>query len=186
MVGERHRCATVAIACAAILLPAAGVRAAAPADPWHAGPARYGVSRPTQVWVTMSDGNRLAADVYRPLDQRTGKPASGRFPVVMAQTPYGKRSSPTTSAYGSDLGGDGYFPELVRHGYVNVVADVRGTGSSDGDFSLFGPREMQDGVELVRWAAGLPGTTGKVGLAGSSYLGLNQVFTAALIGRDSP
>src|SRR5438034_335605 len=184
MVGTRLRCAIVAAACAVMLRPA-GARADSP-DPWHAGPGRYAVSAATQVWATMSDGNRLAADVYRPLDPRTGKPAPGRFPVVMAQTPYGKRSSPTTAAYGGNLGGDGYFPYLVRHGYVNVVADVRGTGTSDGDFSLFGPREMQDGVELVRWAARLPGTTGRVGLAGSSYLGLNQVFTAARIGRHSP
>src|SRR5205823_3315206 len=78
------------------------------------------------------------------------------------------------------------FPYLVTRGYVNVVADVRGTGSSDGDFELFGPREIHDGVELVHWAAGLPSTDGRVGTAGESYVGLNQIFTAAEVGPGSP
>ncbi len=45
---------------------------------------------------------------------------------------------------------------------------------------------MQDGVELARWAAHLRGSDGRVGMAGSSYLGLNQLFTAALAGPHSP
>ena len=84
------------------------------------------------------------------------------------------------------MGGDGYYPYLIERGYIDVVVDVRGAGNSGGDFSLFGPRERQDGVELARWAARLPGSNGRVGMAGSSYLGLNQIFTAALAGRHSP
>jgi len=38
----------------------------------------------------------------------------------------------------------------------------------------------------VRWAADLPNSTGKVGLVGGSYLGIDQVFTAAEVGPDSP
>jgi putative CocE/NonD family hydrolase len=45
---------------------------------------------------------------------------------------------------------------------------------------------MQDGVEVADWAARLPGSTGRVGLAGSSYVALNQIFTAALAGPRSP
>jgi len=63
---------------------------------------------------------------------------------------------------------------------------VRGTGSSDGDFELFGPREIQDGVDLVEWAAKLAHSTGRVGMAGVSYLALNQLYTAAAIGPGSP
>ena len=126
----------------------------------------------------MSDGVKLAADVYRPT-LPSGAPAPGHFPVILSQTPYGKRSSVTTQSMGQGMGGDGFYPYLVERGYIDVVADVRGTGSSEGDFSLFGPRERQDGVELARWAARLPGSTGRVGLAGSSYVGLNQIYTAA-------
>ena len=38
----------------------------------------------------------------------------------------------------------------------------------------------------MRWAAELPNSTGKVGLIGGSYLGIDQVFTAAEVGPDSP
>src|SRR5699024_7033624 len=128
---------------------------------------------------------QLAVDVYRPT-LASGASAPGHFPVIMSETPYGKRSAVTTQSMGQGMGGDGYYPYLVQRGYIDVVADVRGAGSSDGDFSLFGPRERQDGVELARWAASLAGSTGSVWLAGSSYVGLNQIFTAALGGRHSP
>src|SRR5919199_1672347 len=39
--------------------------------------------------------------------------------------------------------------------------------------------------EHVGWAAGLPRSDGRVGAAGESYVGLNQIFTAAAIGRGS-
>jgi uncharacterized protein len=74
----------------------------------------------------------------------------------------------------------------VTRGYLHVVADVRGTGGSQGTFGLFDPIQAQDGVTLVRWAAALPHANGKVGLLGLSYLGINQFFTAAAIGPDSP
>jgi putative CocE/NonD family hydrolase len=169
------------VAASAVALPASAF-----ADgPWHAAPASYGVSSPVQEMVTMSDGVKLAADVYRPT-LPNGANAPGRFPVILSQTPYGKRSVVTTQSMGQGMGGDGFYPYLVARGYIDVVADVRGTGSSNGDFSLFGPREQQDGVELADSAARLPGSTGRVGLAGSSYVGLNQIFTAALSGRRSP
>jgi predicted acyl esterase len=167
--------------------------APSPAGAWTPEPASYGVSAPTQVMVRMSDGVQLAADIYQPTDPRTGQPAPGRFPVILSQTPYGKRAALTTRSASTDggptgqsLGGDGYYPYLVQRGYVNAIVDVRGTGSSGGDFELFGSREMHDGVELVNWAAGLPSSDGRVGLDGSSYLGLNQIYTAALVGPGSP
>ncbi len=153
--------------------------------PWHGESPTYGVSAPTQHMVTMSDGVQLAVDVYIPT-QANGSPAPGRFPVILSQTPYNKRSAVTTQSMGSGFGGDGFYPYLIQRGYIDVVADIRGSGESGGDFSLFGPREMQDGVELARWASRLPGSNHRVGLAGSSYLGLNQIFTAALAGRSSP
>ena len=150
---------------------------------WTPEPGHYGVSAPEEHSVKMSDGTVLRADVYYP----AGAPADAKFPVVLAMTPYGKRSTVTTrSGDDSEGGGNGYFPYLVRRGYINVVADVRGTGSSDGDFELFGPREVQDGVELTRWAAGVNHSDGRVGGAGVSYAGLNQLATAAAIGPGSP
>jgi putative CocE/NonD family hydrolase len=168
------------------LVVLATLAAAAPAGAqWRPGPPDYGIHEVRDVKVRMSDGVELAADVYYPADPGTGEPAAGRFPVILSQTPYAKRSGPTKSAH-RDFGGNGYWPYLVRRGYINAVVDVRGTGSSGGDFELFGEREIRDGVELVHWAAGLERSSGKVGGAGESYLGLNQIFTAATIGRGSP
>ena len=104
---------------------------------------------------------------------------------MLSITPYGKRSSVTKGSSGGGFGGDGYYPYLVERGYLNVVVDVRGTGASGGRFGLFDARERRDGVELARWAARLPGSSGRVGMAGCSYLGLNQIFTAAEAGRGS-
>ncbi|MCW2966256.1 MAG: peptidase [Solirubrobacteraceae bacterium] len=178
----RARCRALAI-----LMLLAGGALAAPAQAWTPEPATFGVSAPREVHIRMSDGVVLAADVYVPTDLKTGAAAPGRFPVVLAQTPYGKRGAITTRGSGSSaLGGDGYYPYLVQRGYVNVVADVRGSGSSDGSFELFGRREISDGVELVHWAAALPESDGRVGTAGESYLGLNQLLVAARIGRRSP
>jgi uncharacterized protein len=168
------------------LVAALALPAGAFADgPWRAEPPAYGVSAPVEHMVRMSDGVQLAVDVYVPT-QASGAPAPGRFPVILSQTPYDKRSAVTTQSMGQGMGGDGFYPYLVQRGYVDVVADVRGSGNSGGDFSLFGAREMQDGPELARWAARLPASDGRVGLAGSSYLGLNQLFTAALAGPRSP
>src|SRR5919197_4598134 len=89
--------------------------AAAPAasgDTGYTRPARYGIALVKDVSVRMSDGVKLAADVYYPTDLRTGRPAPGPFPVILAQTPYGKRSPTTTRGFGQ-YGGDGYFPYLV-------------------------------------------------------------------------
>ena len=158
--------------------------AVAPGATWHPEPARYGVAEESNVAVTMSDGTVLEADVYRPTNPATGQPAPGPFPVLLAQTPYSK-DGPLTLGQGP-YGGDGYYPYLIKRGYIDAVVDVRGTGSSGGAWSDFGARERQDGVELVHWAAGLPGATGKVGLIGGSYLGINQLYTAALVGPTSP
>jgi len=66
------------------------------------------------------------------------------------------------------------------------VAEVRGTGGSEGTFDLLNPIQAQDGATLVRWAARLPHSTGKVGLYGPSYMGLNQYMTANALGPRSP
>ncbi|MEX0427994.1 CocE/NonD family hydrolase [Nocardioides sp. DS6] len=138
---------------------------------WTARPATYGVAVQRDVEVTMSDGVKLAVDVYRPANA-DGTPATGRFPVILTQTPYNK------AATGSVLAGDNY---LVERGYVYVLADVRGTGSSQGQWDSFGSREQRDGLELATWATSRarPWSDGRLGLYGASYMAINQFFTAA-------
>lgn len=137
---------------------------------WRPRPATYGVHATTDVPVRMSDGVVLRANVYRPA-RADGSPAPGRFPVLLTQNPYNK-STP-------DLGMRNDY--LVSRGYVQVVVDVRGTGSSGGTWDSFGTREQRDGFELVRWAHSprRPWSNGDVGLWGVSYMAINQFFTAA-------
>src|SRR5262249_34279948 len=62
-------------------------------------------------------------------------------------------------------------------GYVSVIQDVRGRYGSDGEWYPF-RNEAMDGYDTVEWAATLPGTNGKVAMAGGSYLGITQMLAA--------
>ncbi|MEA2625748.1 MAG: uncharacterized protein QOD06_1793 [Candidatus Binatota bacterium] len=70
-------------------------------------------------------------------------------------------------------------PRTSWHGYVQVIVEVRGTGSSEGTWDPFGTREQIDGKELVEWAAAQPWSNGSVALHGTSYGAINQLLTAA-------
>ena len=148
---------------------------------WTPRPATYGVGVRHNVAVPMSDGAVLRADIHYPTSPLTGQPAAGPFPVLLSITPYGKKAPPPAAQIGG-----GAVPYLIKRGYIEVMVDVRGTGSSSGSFQMFGDRQAQDGVELVDWASTLPGANGRVGMFGISYLAINQLFTAAAVGPDSP
>ncbi len=164
---------TVALGAACAL---ACALAAAPALAWQPEPAQYGVGSQTNVPVTMSDGTVLRANVYFPTDPSTGAAAAGQFPVILSQTPYGKDDGAAGGQL-AELAGESTY--LVQRGYIDVVADVRGTGGSQGEWGLFDPVQGTDGATLVDWAASLPHADGDVGLLGASYLGINQFATAA-------
>jgi putative CocE/NonD family hydrolase len=159
-----------ALTLGALLVPAASA--------WTPEPASYKVGEQANDAVKMSDGTILRANVYFPVDPSTGKEAAGPFPVILTQTPYGK-----DNAVFSGLGA-GEDPYLVERGYIDVVADVRGTGGSQGEWGLFDPVQGTDGATLINWAAGLPHSTGDIGLFGASYLGIDQFAAAADAGPD--
>lgn len=181
------RCGGSALAAAAVALMASVQLPGLSAS--NAGPSEptYTVGVTKNLAVRMDDGVSLLVDVYFPTDKSTGDPAPGPFPVILNQTPYDKNVTAGRGAIGDVMapppGTDVWF---VERGYLVVVADVRGRGGSEGSWDLLGPREAQDGVELVRWAATLPRSNGSVGLFGASYLGINQLLTAARVGPGSP
>ena len=152
----------------------------APGSTWTPEPAKYSVGTQLDQPVRMSDGTVLRADVYYPTDS-SGHRAAGTFPVVLTQTPYGKQL-----AGDAGISSTGPFKYLVQRGYIDVVADVRGTGDSQGTFGLFDPVQDGDGVSLVNWSSRLPGSNGKVGLYGASYLGIDQLLTAGHMPANSP
>ena len=147
---------------------------------WTPQPASYGTGSLLDQPVTMSDGTVLRADVYYPTTSTTTA-ATGPFPVLLQQTPYGK----SFIAYASAIANTN-IDYLVDRGYIVVIADVRGTGDSGGTFDLFDPVQSTDGATLAHWAAHLPHADGAVGLFGESYMGINQFQTVAAAGKDSP
>jgi uncharacterized protein len=173
-------------------LPASVLRAsAAPDSTWRPERARYGTVSRDNVPVRMPDGAVLRVNVIAPKSPTTGKAARGKFPVLLTQTPYGKgqgsNSNPGSAQQpggSSPTGGSDDY--LVERGYIEVVADVRGTGNSGGSWGLFDPIQIRDGIRLVHWAARLPHSDGKVGTYGPSYLGINQLLLAGSIGKHSP
>ena len=108
------------------------------------------------------DGVRLDADIYRP-------DASGTFPVLLMRQPYG-RSIASTVVYAHPIW-------YASHGYIVVIQDVRGRGTSEGEFKLFA-HEIADGFDTVNWASQLPGSNGNVGMYGFSYQGMTQLYAA--------
>ena len=149
-----------------------------PGGTWQPDAAKYGMAVEANVAVPMDDGATLVANIGYPTDPATGARAAGTFPVLLTQAPYVSSQQPTA-----------FF---VNRGYIHAVVQVRGTGDTTGPggalvaSDMFGPRQVQDGVALVDWAAKLPASNGKIGLYGCSQLGINQIFTAAAVGPDSP
>ncbi|NJK36727.1 MAG: CocE/NonD family hydrolase [Oscillatoriales cyanobacterium RM2_1_1] len=109
------------------------------------------------------DGIRLDADVYYP-------DGPGEFPVLLMRQPYG-RAIASTVVYA-------HPSWYAAQGYIVVIQDVRGRGTSEGEFRLF-QSEITDGVETVNWAANLPRSNGQVGMYGFSYQGMTQLYVAS-------
>lgn len=128
-----------------------------------------GVSLECGAVLVLKDGTRLVSDIYRPAEA-----ASGPWPVMLMRQPYG-RDIASTVVYA-------HPSWYARRGFMVVVQDVRGRGDSDGDFYTF-RNETSDGHETVAWAAGLPGSNGRVGMYGFSYQGSTQLLAA--LGRPS-
>ncbi|WP_370073055.1 CocE/NonD family hydrolase [Mycobacterium sp. Root135] len=135
------------------------------AGPWPPDPGRgpCEVTKQPDVPATMRDGTVLRADVYRPK-------TSDAVPVILMRTQYGKDGAQAGTRYQP--------PDwFASHCYLVVVQDIRGQGASGGTFSEF-THDQADGYDSVEWAAALPGSNGKVGMYGSSYVGATQWLAA--------
>lgn len=136
--------------------------------------AEYGGIEARSAYVSMSDGVRLAVDLYLPADG----PKRNSYPVILEYTPYQRsRIDPATGEVRDDRN-SADCKLFVSHGYVFIRADMRGTGASSGWLVDFMPRLGEDGKELVDWIAEQPWCDGNVGMKGASYLGWSQTATA--------
>ena len=121
----------------------------------------FAVYKKTVSFLTR-DYVRLDADLYYP-------DSLGEFPVLLMRQPYGRKIA-STVVYA-------HPSWYASQGYLVVIQDVRGRGTSQGEFKLFA-NEIEDGLETINWAAQLPQSNGKVGMYGFSYQGMTQLYAA--------
>jgi hypothetical protein len=95
--------------------------------------------------IKMDDGVTLQGTI-------TGQAPLEARPVIVEFSPYGNGS-------GTTYDGPAYNYLLVQ---------IRGTGSSDGEFDALGPRTQEDVVESLAWACHQPWSDGRLGLNGFS------------------
>jgi predicted acyl esterase len=156
------------------------------------GEIRDGMRVDWDVPIAMDDGLVLRADAFRPV-------GDGRYPVILSYGPYAKGlafqdgypsawqrmvAEHPDVAYGSSnlyQSWEVVDPEKwVPHGYACVRVDSRGAGRSPGYIDHFSPRETKDFYHCIEWAGVQQWSSGKVGLNGISYYGMNQWHVATL------
>jgi len=155
---------------------------------WKTSERKYNVIVEHDVKIPMGDGVLLNGNIFRP-------DSDEKFPAILGYFPYDMdmQIDPITvdsfssvtflhpyqeMANSSIEAGDPYF--YARRGYIHILVNVRGTGKSEGKFSLMGPRELQDGYDLIEWIAVQPWCDGNVGMFGVSYFAMVQQMVAML------
>jgi X-Pro dipeptidyl-peptidase (S15 family) len=106
----------------------------------------FSVMVPRTLPMRTRDGVRLDAEVWAP-------DTPGRFSVLLMRQPYGRRIA-STVVYAHPAW-------YAAQGYVVAIQDVRGAGSSEGQFRLLAD-DAADGSDAVVWAAELPGSDGRM------------------------
>ncbi len=144
---------------------------------WELSRRKYGIIEARSVSIPMSDGILIDADIFRP-------DGSEKFPAILGVHPYEKelQTAPIfpqglNMANGGIEAGDYNF--YVRRGYVQVIANIRGSGASGGVYTNYGPREVEDSCEIIEWIAQQPWCDGNVGMFGVSAFAVAQQQVAA-------
>ncbi|GAM88184.1 hypothetical protein ANO11243_062150 [Dothideomycetidae sp. 11243] len=140
------------------------------------------------VAITMRDGVRLYADVYRPISSIAAK-----TPTIIFFAPFGKHGAVPREKFqnmGVDFGKLSKYafwelPDALRwcgdFEYSFLMVDPRGTWWSEGgEANYFSPEEGRDGYDIVEWTAKQNWCTGAVGWGAVSYYAMSIYQTAVL------
>ncbi|HEY9346697.1 MAG TPA: CocE/NonD family hydrolase, partial [Inquilinus sp.] len=120
------------------------------------------------IFITLSDGCRLAARIWLPEDAEADP-----VPAILEYLPYRKRE-------GTSERDTLTHPYVAGHGYACVRVDMRGSGESDGVLEdEYLKQEQDDALEVLAWIAAQPWCTGAVGMIGISWGGFNGLQVAA-------
>lgn len=121
----------------------------------------YSAQPAQHLMLPMTDGVKLATDVYVPRGEGIPRPA------VLIRSTYGRGIDPD---------------EFLTQQYAVVIQDVRGMGESEGEPHVFyadGWRpDQHDGADTVAWIKAQPWCNGKIGTHGGSALAMTQILLA--------
>jgi putative CocE/NonD family hydrolase len=135
-----------------------------------------GVRIQRDVMISMRDGVRLAADIYRPAG------IEGPLPVLLERTPYDRRGTSHADCTAADPVPRSK-PEMAAafaaQGYVYVLQDCRGRYGSEGGFTKYA-NEAEDGFDTLSWLMAQPWCDGRIGTLGLSYSAHVQAAAACL------
>jgi putative CocE/NonD family hydrolase len=131
-------------------------------------------------YIEMRDGTKLAIDICRPVDKKTGKVVTDPLPVLWMHTPYNRRYNDnskqkmTADCYAGTAG------RLVKYGYVVATVDYRGLFASFGHNEGYNRGEWistarNDSYDVTEWLAEQPWSNGKIGMWGCSATGGSQM-----------
>ena len=150
----------------ALVIWAAAAPAPSFAQDWMAQLSKpiHQVKQDVDVQVPMRDGVKLSTDLYIP----SGPSVSAtRFPTILMRTPYDNNAMGNVK--------DGHY--YAMRGYVVAVQDTRGRYDSEGVF-VPARSDAKDGYDTIEWIAKQSWSDGKVGMLGSSCLGIVQLLAA--------
>jgi uncharacterized protein len=120
------------------------------------------------LFITLSDGCRLAARIWLPADAEQ-KPV----PAILEYLPYRKRDGTAERDHLT-------HPYFAGNGYACIRVDMRGSGESDGLLDdEYLKQEQDDCLEVLKWIATQPWCTGSIGMIGISWGGFNGLQVAA-------
>ena len=119
-------------------------------------------------WIPMADGVHLAARIWLPVDA-----GQSPVPALLEYLPYRRRDGTSHRDAITQ-------PYMAGHGYAAVRVDVRGSGDSGGVLpDEYTRQEIDDGVAVVAWLAQQTWCSGRVGMWGISWGGINALQVAA-------
>jgi uncharacterized protein len=129
------------------------------------------------LYVPVSDGVRLAIDVWLPVDRIA---AGDKVSAVVRSTRYHRAEA--VSQPGPDTDSNSRAGKLwTDAGFALVLVDARGTGASFGTrCGELSEQEIADFDEIIGWVATQPWSDGRVGAFGTSYEGQAAELVARL------
>jgi predicted acyl esterase len=135
----------------------------------------------------MSDGASIALNVKVPDHCTAATPCPAYFEMSGyesgsddGRTPLGDVGDATGLPLPAQTGTREAHASYFEDRYVTVLANLRGTGCSSGEFDVFSWRSALDGREVIDdWIAKQPWSNGDVAIFGHSYSGLTGMMVAS-------